>query len=202
MGWGWCSGTALWGDLAISRGVDVSFRSCDALLDERLPVGTGQGGLASGLRGRAVTAPNTGSAEARGYGRPFEGRLSGIQGPGPCLPLFLYLRFCVFHLLTCFCVFVLLKNTLTPALLCSLSFTHSNNQKIFTEPLLNAKQCSKNRSHPSGQNRQETWPTWSRHLPLEKGDKLVFKQKFLSDKCSRENLKCDQNSGAGSLEPP
>lgn len=41
MGWGWCSGTVLCGDLAISRGVDVSFLSWDALLDRRLPVGTG-----------------------------------------------------------------------------------------------------------------------------------------------------------------
>lgn len=45
MGWGWCSGTVLCGDLAISRGVDVSFRSWDALLDRRLPVGAGHGGL-------------------------------------------------------------------------------------------------------------------------------------------------------------
>jgi hypothetical protein len=43
MGWGWCSGTVLWGDLAISRGVDVSLRSWGALLDKRLPVGTGHG---------------------------------------------------------------------------------------------------------------------------------------------------------------
>lgn len=45
MGWGWCSGTVLCGDLAISRGVEVSFRSWDALLERRLPVGTGHSGF-------------------------------------------------------------------------------------------------------------------------------------------------------------
>lgn len=64
MGWGWCSGTVPCGDLAISRGVDVSFRSWDALLDERLPVGTGQVGMASDLCAVGVPASNTGAAKA------------------------------------------------------------------------------------------------------------------------------------------
>lgn len=69
MGWGWCSGTVLCGDLAISRGVDVSFRSWDALLDRRLPVETSHRGLSLSLRAEPL---------AYAVRRP---RVSGLSAP-------------------------------------------------------------------------------------------------------------------------
>ena len=115
MGWGWCSGTLLCGDLAISRGVDVSFRSWDALLDERLPVGMSQVRMASDLRHGCPT-PYMGAAGASAYGKSFEGRVSGVPRtralhPSICLSsFFLFLT----HLLLLFILFKKLIRSSVP----------------------------------------------------------------------------------------
>ena len=131
MGWGWCSGTLLCGDLAISRGVNVSFRSWDALLDERLPVGMSQVRMASDLRHGCPT-PYMGAAGASAYGKSFEGRVSGVPRtralhPSICLSsFFLFLT----HSPVCFCFLFFLKSS--SVLLFPFLLIHLMNQKYLS----------------------------------------------------------------------
>lgn len=138
MGWGWCSGTALWGDLAISRGVDVSFRSWDALLDERLPVGTGQGGGVGPLCHRCYS-PQHGGHRGQHLGEATWGGGGSSRGQKDQTSSFTCLfasSSCVLsftHLLLCLCSF--LKNSFIRAFVylffCSFvpSFLYSSNRK-------------------------------------------------------------------------